>query len=220
MNHNLKNRFSMLSLGDSYTVGEAVEQALSFPFLTVTLLRQNNFDFGSPMMLAKTGWSTDELASAIEQANFVEKFDVVTLLIGVNNQYRNRSLDNFRQEFCSLLHTAISLSKHGAETVFVLSIPDWSVTPFLAQDVLTRSSSDVASQIDAFNEVKKDVSMALGVTFIDITPISRLAGEKKHFIASDGLHPSGAMYQLWAEKLANAIIKKMRTMQAKSQNDF
>ena len=190
----------MLCLGDSYTIGEAVPQEDSFPFQTVKLLAKKNIIFEEPKIIAKTGWTTDELQVAIREANIKGTFDFVTLLIGVNNQYRNRDLGNYKEEFSALLHQAISFANGKPEKVVVLSIPDWGVTPFAEKD--ERGQEKISQAIDAFNAVNKQIAKREKVHYIDITPHSRKAKNDASLIATDGLHPSGKMYAYWAGKVA------------------
>lgn len=206
-NHSTTSEKNILCLGDSYTIGEAVPQENSFPFETLKLLQKNGYSFTTPEIIAKTGWTTDELATAIKEANLNSKYDIVTLLIGVNNQYRKRSIEEYKTEFTALLETAISFSKHGAKTVFILSIPDWGITPFVAQDAHKRTASQISIQIEKFNLAKQKIAAQFGVKFINITPISQEAKNDSQLLAEDGLHPSGKMYLQWAKLLATEIEK-------------
>lgn len=190
----------MLCLGDSYTIGEAVPQEDSFPFQTVKLLAKKNIIFEEPKIIAKTGWTTDELQVAIREANIKGTFDFVTLLIGVNNQYRNRDLKNYEEEFSALLHQAVSFANGVKKRVVVVSIPDWGVTPFAEKD--ERGQEKISQAIDAFNAVNKQITQREKVHYIDITPHSRKAKNDASLIATDGLHPSGKMYAYWAGKVA------------------
>ena len=196
---------SYLALGDSYTIGEAVSQRESFPFQLASQLRNTGLDFSSsPKIIAKTGWTTDELQAAIKADNTINTtYDVVTLLIGVNNQYRGNSLVTYRKEFKELLQTAINFAGGNKQHVFVVSIPDWGVTPFAKQS--GRDPKIIAQEIDSFNAVNKEETLALGITYTDITPASRNANTDPALIAKDGLHPSGKMYADWANALAPKI---------------
>lgn len=196
-------KYTMLCLGDSYTIGEAVDEKDRFPMQAVELLKQRNIPFATPALIAKTGWTTDELAIAIKDHNLTGTYDYVTLLIGVNNQYRGRDLDNYRQEFTALLHTAINYAGGNKKHVFIISIPDWGVTPFGHAD--KRGEEQISKEIDQYNTVNKQVAHSEGITYIDITPHSRLAKTDAELIATDGLHPSDKMYAYWAEKLTEAI---------------
>ncbi len=200
---NTPHKYSMLCLGDSYTIGEAVPEEARFPNQAIEILKEKGFAFEKPRIIAKTGWTTDELANAIVEDKPGGKYDVVTLLIGVNNQYRSRDKENYRQEFTALLHTAIAFSETGKKGVFVISIPDWGVTPFAEKD--SRSAKEIGAQIDAFNAIGKEVALANGVHFIEITKESRKAATHASLIAEDGLHPSAEMYKHWAGLLAKGV---------------
>lgn len=189
-----------LALGDSYTIGEAVTAAESFPYQLQAALSAKGIAVDEPQIVAKTGWTTDELLSSIEERNIQETFDLVTLLIGVNNQYRGYPLHTYEQEFKQLLTLAINFASGDTNKVRVVSIPDWGVTPFARNE--GRNAQQVAEEIDAYNAVNKLVSMAEGVTYIDITPHSRLASSDLSLLAADGLHPSGKMYAEWVSQLA------------------
>lgn len=192
-----------LALGDSYTIGEAVEQELSFPYQLLKELESQNISLASPKIIAKTGWTTDELQTAIKEENLSQKFDIVTLLIGVNNQYRGNSTVTYRKEFKELLQTAISYAGGIKKHVFVVAIPDWGVTPFgkaSGKDVQT-----IASEIDRFNAINREETLALGISYTDITPGSRAAATDLSLVATDGLHPSGKMYASWALAVAKNV---------------
>jgi lysophospholipase L1-like esterase len=202
-----EKKYTMLCLGDSYTIGEAVEEQERFPMQALELLKQQNLHFEKPVIIAKTGWTTDELAAAIQEHKVKGFFDFVTLLIGVNNQYRQRDLENYRTEFSALLNTAIKYAAGNRGHVFVFSIPDWGVTPFVAQDSKHRTRQQIATEIDAFNTINREEATREKVHYIDITPHSRTALTQRLLIANDGLHPSGLMYKEWAERLVKAIIE-------------
>ncbi|WP_462280326.1 SGNH/GDSL hydrolase family protein [Salinivirga cyanobacteriivorans] len=188
-----------LALGDSYTIGERVSEQERFPVQLVDTLRAYGLDVNDPEIIATTGWTTDELAAGIEEANITGPYDLVTLLIGVNNQYRGRSVENFREEYVELLEQAIAFAGGHPEKVVVISIPDWGVTPFAEG----RDREQIAQEIDAYNAAKMEETMEKGVSFINVTPISRQAAEQPELIAEDGLHPSGAMYKLWVDLMFN-----------------
>ena len=194
---------SYLALGDSYTIGEQVLLSDSFPYQTIQLLRRNNkkFAFHAPEIIAKTGWTTDELTTAIEQTSFLPKYDFVSLLIGVNNQYRGRPVENYKQEYELLLKKAIQFAGNDNTRVFVLSIPDWGITPFAAQ----RDIDSIAQEIDLFNSACKLITDKFHCNYIDITTSLRADGKQADLIASDGLHPSGKEYAKWAAKLSEAV---------------
>ncbi len=193
--------YSYLALGDSYTIGENVLISESFPYQTVQLLRKKNLSFFGPEIIAKTGWTTDELQDEINKITFLEKYDFVSLLIGVNNQYRGRTIEEFTLQFKQLLQKAISLSGNNLQHVFVLSIPDWSVTLFAKE----RNIEKISEEIDAYNNACKIITIALGCNFLDITTQQKLDAANAIMNAADGLHPSKFEYAKWAESLADAI---------------
>ncbi len=184
-----------LALGDSYSIGEGVPETGRWPLQLAAALRAEGIALAPPRIIATTGWTTDELAAAMDAAEPLGRWDLVSLLIGVNNQYRGRPLDEYREQFGQLLRRAIGLAGGDAGRVFVLSIPDWGVTPF-AQG---RERGTIAAQIDAFNGAARTICDGHDVLFIDITPTSRERGGEPDMLAEDGLHPSAAMYARWVE---------------------
>jgi lysophospholipase L1-like esterase len=184
-----------LALGDSYTIGESVSAKDRWPIQLAALLRQLGTDPGEPEIIARTGWTTDELSAAIDRAKPQGPFALVSLLIGVNNQYRRRPVDEYREQFGALLQRAIELAGGQAGRVLVLSIPDWGVTPFATGQDRTA----IGSAIDDFNRVNAEETQRLGARYVDITPESRQAANDPALVARDGLHPSGEMYAEWAE---------------------
>ena len=202
--------YTYLALGDSYTIGELVPIRHSFPYQTVQLLRQfgnNTYEFLSPEIIAQTGWTTDELIASMSDTVFLNKYDVVSLLIGVNNQYRGRELINYEQELESLLMKAIGLAGGNDRSVFVLSIPDWGVTPFAKE----KDTHQIAQEINAYNQACERLATKKGCHFINITTAQREDGVKDSFLASDGLHPSGKEYAKWAIQLKDAIICELHS---------
>jgi lysophospholipase L1-like esterase len=183
-----------LGLGDSYTIGEGVRPEERWPLQLVALLRQQGFDLDPPQIIAVTGWTTDELSAGIDQAAPLGPFDLVSLLIGVNNQYRGRHLDEYRAQFTALLERAIGFAGGQASQVLVLSIPDWSVTPFASK----RDPSAISAAINQFNTVNAGAALRAGARYVDVTPASRLAAGDRGLLAADGLHPSGKLYGDWA----------------------
>ena len=196
-----KMPYSYLALGDSYTIGESVPAPDNFPNKTIQLLNTAGYNFKSAEIVAKTGWTTDELQNNITNHSFTPPYGVVTLLIGVNNQYRGRPVDTYKPEFENLLKQAIQFAGGNADHVIVLSIPDWGVTPFAAG----RDKDQIAREIDAYNNANKTISENYKVHYIDITPWTREAAHDLTLVASDGLHPSAKEYNRWSEKLADKI---------------
>jgi len=194
-----ERQFTYLALGDSYTIGEAVLRNESFPFQLAEALYTEKIQLKEPKVIAKTGWTTDELTAAIHDAELKETFDLVTLLIGVNNQYRGYSKVVYEKEFTELLLTAIKFAKDQPGHVIVVSIPDWGVTPF-AKD-RAADPALIASEIDEFNAINKRIGLEFKVDYVDITPYSRTAATNSSLIAADGLHPSEAMYTGWVKEL-------------------
>ena len=186
---------SFLALGDSYTIGEGVPEAGRWPVQLAAALREEGIALADPRIIATTGWTTDELASAMDVEEPLGRWDFVSLLIGVNNQYRGRSAGDYRAEFHELLRRAIRLAGDRSDRVLVLSIPDWGVTPFVK--TTTALPQTIAIELDAYNPAAQVVCEAHGVTFVDITPVSRERGGEAEMLAGDGLHPSAAMYELW-----------------------
>lgn len=191
-----------LSLGDSYTFGEGVEPALHWPALLAGRLREGGVELADPHVLAATGWTTDELDAAIAAAQPLGTFDFVTLCIGVNDQYRGRSVAEYRAQLEPLLHLAPQLAGARAERVMVLSIPDWGATRFAREE--GRDAATVAREIDAFNEAARVMCNDRRIAFVDITPASRIGADTPAMLAADGLHPSGAMYARWVEVMLPA----------------
>lgn len=191
-----------LALGDSYTIGQSVQVSERFPVQSVAMLNGMNVPFIQPEIIAQTGWTTGNLLFRLDNNPPAKNsYDIVTLLIGVNNQYQGRSQQEYRQQFTTLLERAIQYTGNNKLHVFVLSIPDYSVTPFAAG----RNRDLIAAQIDSFNTINKTISQQYQVNYIDITGDSRQAAIYPSLIANDGLHPSGEQYRIWAAKLSPVI---------------
>jgi len=184
---------SYLALGDSYTIGESVSEFERWPVQLVASLAEENIFLNSPEIIAKTGWTTDELQEGINQAPLNYPYDWVSLLIGVNNQYRGKSIKEFENEFYNLLSQAIMFSGNRKERVFVLSIPDWGAMPYAIDNDIQK----IAEEIDAFNQVIYQLCAKENVRFIDITHLSRKVSDYANWIAKDRLHPSGTQYSKW-----------------------
>lgn len=196
-----------LALGDSYTIGEQVNHEAGFPVQAVARLNnQYALPVAEPRIIAVTGWTTDELAAAIKAEQVQGTYDMVTLLIGVNNQYRNRDIESYRKEFTALLEQAIGFACNRPERVFVLSIPDWGVTPFAEG----RDRNEIAEQIDAYNSVNRAVTAAYTCHYLDITESTREHGRDESFLTPDKLHYSGKEYGLWADALAPMIAAQLK----------
>ena len=191
-----------LALGDSYTIGESVDESQRWPVQLTRLLERE----GHPTqvtIIARTGWTTDELWKGIQATKINPPYDLVSLLIGVNNQYRGRDIEEYREQFVFLLKKSIEYAGGDPASVIVLSIPDWSVTPF-AQ---THHAEKITNEIDAFNAVNKAETETAGAHYIDITPTSREALNDPSLIAADGLHPSGKMYTEWAKLALPGVLE-------------
>jgi len=198
-----------LALGDSYTIGESVDESERWSNQLADLLSPHlgrSWRGVDVKIIAKTGWTTNELWKGIQATEIIPPYDVVSLLIGVNNQYRGRDLEEYRTEFIFLLNKAIEYAGGDPNRVIVLSIPDWSVTPF-AQ---VRHAEEITQAIDAFNAVNKAETEKAGAHYIDITSISRTALDDPSLIASDGLHPSSKMYAEWARLALPVVLEILR----------
>lgn len=192
-----------LALGDSYTIGESVPENERWSNQLAELLRASPQLDGRDVevtIIARTGWTTAELWQGIEMRAIQPPYDMVSLLIGVNNQYRGYDINEYREQFRFLLEKAIEYAGDKPANMFVLSIPDWGVAPFAAG----RDAAKIAQEIDSFNVVNREEAEKLGVAYVDVTPVSREAANDPSLIAGDGLHPSGRMYAEWA-KLALPI---------------
>lgn len=198
--------YTYLALGDSYTIGESVLLIESFPYQTVQLLRKRQLNIAAAEIIARTGWTTDELDAAMSTQHFLAKYDFVSLLIGVNNQYRGRDAIAYKEEFELLLKKAIRLADKPSH-VAVVSIPDYSVTPFGNK----MDKEKVSKEVDIFNNIARAISLQYKVHFIDITQGSREAAEDAALVASDGLHPSAKEYAKWAAKLSAVMAEQFST---------
>ena len=194
-----------LALGDSYTIGEAVPATARWPVVLADRLRKGGVAIDDPQIIAVTGWTTDELMAGIDRAAPPPDNALVTLLIGVNNQYRGRSAGEYRQQFTTLLARAIALAGQQAGHVVVVSIPDWGVTAFGQQDA--RGATQIGAELDDFNTIARDETRRAGARWVDITGISR---QHADLVADDGLHPSAAQYALWVEAILPAARQALR----------
>jgi len=202
MKHPLqKKEYSYLALGDSYTIGEKVAPEENFPNQVINILRKNGLDFKLPSIVAKTGWTTDELLAGIKRTELERQYDFVSLLIGVNDQYRQRSVTEYIPQFESLLDKALKFAGNINSRVIVISIPDWGVTPFADGG----DRGKIAREIDEYNRANKAIADKYSVHYINITLENRKAANDTALFAEDGLHPSGKEYKKWAEELATVI---------------
>jgi lysophospholipase L1-like esterase len=192
---------SYLALGDSYTIGESLPLEDNFPHQTVALLRKKRIHMADPEIVAKTGWTTDELMDAITKRSLKSNYDYVSLLIGVNNQYRGRDIATYQKDFEQLLLQAIQFAGGKYQHVFVLSIPDWGATPFAEG----RDRKKIEREIDQFNAANLKIAQQYKVHYLEITDGTREAKQDLNLVAEDKLHPSKKEYARWAEKLSRAI---------------
>lgn len=200
------SKLRYLALGDSYTIGEGVDNAENFPNQLCQMAAEAGIEMEAPEIIAVTGWTTDELQAAINERQPKGPYDLVTLLIGVNNQYRGRGTDNYKPEFEALLDQAIAFAGHDYKKVIVLSIPDWGHTPFaLSKDF---DEAKVANEIAEYNQVKQEITLKKGVRFLDITALTKsLAQNDQIYLVDDLLHYSAKLYQEWAACLLPLIQK-------------
>lgn len=193
----MQNTLRYLALGDSYTIGESVASERNYPNQLVSKLQENEVAIAPPRIIAQTGWTTDELQAAINEATLDPPYDIVSLLIGVNNQFRGYDTAVYEKEFTALLEQAIQFAGGDSTKVFVVSIPDYAFTPFGQRNEATAIA--ISEGIDTYNAINKSVTDAFGIVYYDITPISRKGVEQPDLVATDKLHPSGDQYGLWVE---------------------
>lgn len=195
---------SYLALGDSYTIGESVEPEMRWPVQLVDSLRDREINVNYPVIIAKTGWTTGDLLGTMDQKLDQEKFDLVSVLIGVNNQYQGKSIEAYEADLHEIFQQAIEHSRRGKEGVFVVSIPDYGATPYGEP-----KAEEIGREIEEFNAVFRRVAKEYELDFYDITPISKKGIEEPGLVASDGLHPSGDMYSLWVEEFVDKVMAKV-----------
>ncbi|MGM0634474.1 MAG: SGNH/GDSL hydrolase family protein [Bacteroidota bacterium] len=187
---------SYLALGDSYTIGERVDFSNNWPSILVQQLESDNISFQQPKIIAKTGWRTDELIAAIQENEELKpEYDLVSLLIGVNNQYQKKDISIYETELETLINLGLKYSKNGAKGMFMLSIPDYSVSEFAKE----KSRQDAGREIDKYNEIARDLAERYKIAFYDINPISKTFEGKEAYFVSDKLHPSAEQYQKWVD---------------------
>lgn len=192
-----------LALGDSYTIGEGVAENDRWPVQLSAALNASGLIVKTPRIVARTGWTTDELMAELNRQQIADSFQLVSLLIGVNNQYRGRPAAQFQSDLVQLIERAVQFAGGRSERVFLVSIPDWGVTPFAAG----RDRQRIAKEIDQFNDIIRAEALSRNMLFFDITPISRQAAQDQSLLASDLLHPSGSMYRLWVDLIHPEIQK-------------
>jgi lysophospholipase L1-like esterase len=197
--------FSYLALGDSYTIGEAVLLPKNFPYQAVQLLRNKGINIAAPEIIAKTGWTSAELLAAINQHKFLARYDFVSLLIGVNNQYRSLPFEVYKTELKELIVKSILFAGGKPEHVSILSIPHYDLTPF-AQSL---NRNKIAKEIDQYNNLNKELAFSYKLHYIDNTRSSANVNNSADLIATDGLHPSEQEYSYWAKKLCGTILKSL-----------
>ena len=191
-----------LALGDSYTIGQSVTETERYPVQTTALLNKDSIIFSSPEIIAQTGWTTGDLLSRLATSPPKNStYDIVTLLIGVNNQYQGLPQSDYSSQFSNLLNKAIVYAGNNKNHVVVLSIPDYSVTPFANGSDKAR----IAREIDEFNAINKSIADNAGVKYLNITASSRMAATDPTLITYDGLHPSGKEYKKWSDSLSVII---------------
>ncbi|MDL5050179.1 SGNH/GDSL hydrolase family protein [Oscillatoria amoena NRMC-F 0135] len=190
-------RISYLALGDSYTIGESVAEQERWPVQLVNRLNTKGYNMEIPEIIATTGWRTDDLKNAIEKADLKNNYGLVSLLIGVNNQYQGKSVESYKPEFEGLLKKAIELAGGRPDRVFVVSIPDYGFTPFGEP-----KREAISKAIDEFNQANQEITMRYGIRYYYITDLTRKGLERPDLVAADKLHPSGKMYAEWADLIA------------------
>jgi lysophospholipase L1-like esterase len=196
-----------LALGDSYTIGEGLQPNQRWPAQLVRRLRSREVELDEPEIIATTGWTTDELSVAMDAARFTPPYALVSLLIGVNNQYRGRDLENYRDEFSALLARAIALAGGRAARVIVVSIPDWGVTRFARSK--NRDADLIAGEIDRFNTAARTIAAQHSVAYVDVTAASREAADGDAMLVGDGLHPSAAQYAEWTDAILPVAMRAL-----------
>lgn len=201
----MQGELTFLALGDSYTIGEGVPFDECWPVQLVRRLEARlPMKFSAPEIVARTGWTTDELQHAVRAADLHPPYNLVSLLIGVNNQYRGYPIAQYQEEFEMLLKQAVSFAGHDAQRVFVVSIPDYGVTPFSLERNMDMQK--IASEINHYNDLAQMFAHKYGVRFIEITRLSRNAANQPGLITDDDLHPSGAMYRQWVDLIEPQIL--------------
>ncbi len=192
-----------LALGDSYTIGESVAEKDRWPVQLAKVMSERGQKTDAPRIIATTGWRTDQLKKAIQDANLQSDWGMVSLLIGVNNQYQKKTAESYAPEFEELLDMAVKLAGGRKENVFVVSIPDYGYTPFGKP-----TQAEISRAIDEFNSVSRDITARKGIKYVEITDLTREGLSRPEYVAPDGLHPSGVMYSLWVERILAALVPR------------
>ena len=201
LNNQSESPNSFIALGDSYTIGEGVNEDERWPNQFVDVAYENGVDFDQPMIIAETGWKTYDLLNAINQTNFTKKYDYISLLIGVNNQFNSRPIDEFEEDLNKLMDEMKRIKKNDGN-IIIISIPDWGYTPFGESNDM----SDISEKINLFNSSLRKFASTNDLKYVDVTEISRRAINEPDLITNDNLHPSGIMYLEWAKKIYNIWI--------------
>ena len=201
LNTQSESPYSFIALGDSYTIGEGVNEDERWPNQFVDVAYENGVDFDQPMIIAETGWKTYDLLNAINQTNFTKKYDYISLLIGVNNQFNSRPIDEFEEDLNKLMDEMKRIKKNDGN-IIIISIPDWGYTPFGESNDM----SDISEKINLFNSSLRKFASTNDLKYVDVTEISRRAINEPDLITNDNLHPSGIMYLEWAKKIYNIWI--------------
>ena len=207
INKSENKTYSYLALGDSYTIGTGEVESARYPVQLVDSLEKFGYNIDNFKIIAKNGWATDELYSAVLDSNIDRSFDLVSLLIGVNDQYRGRDTSFFHTQFTKMLNKALEFANNDINRIFLISIPDWGVTPFALER--NRDPNKIKNEIDAYNEIVRTEAENRGISYFNITDISRRAANDLTLLADDKLHPSGKMYSLWIERILPDILKKL-----------
>lgn len=202
----MERTYTYLALGDSYTIGEGVLLQKSFPYQVVAGLRKKGFAFSAPEIIAKTGWTTNELTTAMEAHTFLPKYDLVTVLVGVNNQYRGQTVEAYKLELETLLKKALAFADGKKERVIIISIPDYSITPFGQK----MDAATIKHEIDLFNSINKALSLQYKTHYLDITEASRQAKDDSALLADDALHPSEREYKKWAVEIVQYAVAQIK----------
>jgi len=197
---NIDKGLRMLALGDSYTIGESVEMDQRWPHQFVSELRKQGAYVDTPDYIATTGWTTSNLLEGIAASlDSDREYNLVSILIGVNNQYQGLDVSIYEPELRNIIDRALEITEQDRSKLFILSIPDYAYTQFGKGDTI------ISNEIDIYNEINRDVALEYGITWIDITPISRRGLDDPVLVAGDGLHPSGTQYGEWVKKIIHQL---------------